>query len=282
MPCVGEVEGDHGGCEWGVPQGARDETGSDPSFEPRGGVGMPERRDGHAGCGEPGPWCGCAEGALHTGATHGGERRRTVVLIAPSGGKEPGRVTVGLPRGPQPPQGRFGQGDVTVFGALAAVDMDLEARAIDGGDLEGEGFMKPESHARDGGAGDLMVERCGRLEETLHFCHTEHGGETVGGLRAYEREGVPVAREDVWREAADATGAEAHGRGGKAIDIVAVQEGVLQRLFSDAVGGCVGELSQQADCPDRGFLRPFALATALKCGQHVLTQWGHAISPFVM
>jgi len=184
MPCVGEVEGDHGGCELGVSQVALDETGIDPSFEQMGGVRMPERMDGHAGCGEPGPWCGCAEGALHTGATHGGERRRTVLVIAPSGGKEPGLVTVGFPRGPQPHQGLFGQGDVTVFGALSSVDMDLEALAIDVGDLEGEGCMKPESQARDGGEGDLIVERCGRLEETLHFFHTEHGGETVGGLRA--------------------------------------------------------------------------------------------------
>ena len=93
---------------------------------------------------------------------------------------------------------------------------------------------------------------------------------------------MPVALEDVLREEADATGAEAHGSWGKAIDIVAVQEGVLQLLCRDAVGCFVGELSQQAYFPDRGFLSPFALATALKCGQHVLTQWGHEISPFVM
>jgi hypothetical protein len=37
------------------------------------------------------------------------------------------------------------QGDVPVFGALAAVDMDLEALAIDVGDLEGKGFMEPQS-----------------------------------------------------------------------------------------------------------------------------------------
>jgi len=126
-----------------------------------------------------------------------------------------------------------------------------------------------------------MVERCGRLEEPLHFFHTAHGGETVGGWRAYERAGVPVALEDVWREEAEATGAEAHGSWGKTIDIGAVQEGVLQLLCSEAVGGCVGALSPQASCPDRGFLRPCALATALQCGQHVLTQWGHEISPFV-
>ena len=40
MPCVGEVEGDHGGFEWGMSQGALDEAGIHTSFEQMGGVGM--------------------------------------------------------------------------------------------------------------------------------------------------------------------------------------------------------------------------------------------------
>ena len=77
------------------------------------------------------------------------------------------------------------------------------------------------------------------------------------------------------------TRAEAHGRGGEAVDVLPVQEGVLQCLCRDAVGGWVVELREQTDFPDRGVLRPFALATALKRGNHVLTQWGHELSPFV-
>ena len=46
----------------------------------------------------------------------------------------------------------------------------------------------------------------------------------MGGLRAQEREGVPVALEDVLREEADATVAEAQGRWGEAVDVFAVQE----------------------------------------------------------
>jgi hypothetical protein len=37
------------------------------------------------------------------------------------------------------------------------MDMDLEALAIDVGDLEVEGLMEPESQAGDGGEGDLVV-----------------------------------------------------------------------------------------------------------------------------
>jgi hypothetical protein len=61
---------------------------------------------------------------------------------------------------------------------------------------------------------------------------------------------VPVALEDVLREKAAATGAEAHGSRGKAIDVCAVQEGVLQLLFGQQVGRCATERSQQADLTD--------------------------------
>ena len=202
-------------------------------------------------------------------------------VIPPGGGKEPGGVTMGFPVGAEQREGLCGQGDVPVFGALAAVDMDLEALAIDVGDLQGEGFMEPESQAIDGGEVDLVVQGGGGREEPPDLLHTEDGGETVGGLRAQEREGVPVALEDVLREEADATVADAHGRWGEAVDVFAVQEVVLELLFRDAVGGFVVELSQQADFPDIGFLRPFALATELESRNHLLTQWGHEISPFV-
>ena len=237
--------------------------------------------DGDARFGDPGAVFGFAEGALDTGATHGGGRRRTLGVIAPGGGKEPGRVPMGFPVGAEQSQGICGQGDVPVFGALAAVDMDLEALAIDVGDLQGEGFMEPEAQAIDGGEVDLVVQGGGGREEPPDLLHTEDGGETVCGLRAQEREGVPVALEDVLREEADAAVADAHGRWGEAIDVFPVQEGALQLLFGDAVGGFVGELSQQADFPDIGCLGPFAFATELERRNHVLTQWGHEMSPFV-
>jgi len=83
---------------------------------------------------------------------------------------------------------------------------------------------------------------------------------------------MPVAFEDVLIKEADAAVADAHGRGGETVDVFPVQEGTLQLLFGDAIGGCVVALSQQADFPDRGFLSPFALAAQLKRRNHVLTQ----------
>src|SRR5207248_1290085 len=111
--------------------------------------------------------------------------------------------------------------------------------------------------------------------------HTEDGGEPGGGVRAHEREGVPVALEDVLSEEAHTAGAETHGRWSEAVDVLPVQEVALQRLCGDHVGRFAIALSQQADRTDRGCLSPFALAIELKRGDHVLTQWGHEMSPFV-
>jgi len=128
-----------------VPQGALHETGVHAGFEQMGSVGMPQGRDGHTSFGNAGTVFGGAEGALDTGATHGRGRGRTVLVIPPSGGKEPGVVTMGLPVSASQSQRICGQGDRTVFGALAAVDRDLEALAIDVGDLQGEGVLEPQS-----------------------------------------------------------------------------------------------------------------------------------------
>jgi hypothetical protein len=116
------------------------------------------------------------------------------------------------------------------------MDMDLEALAVNIGALQVQGFMEPEAQARDGGAGDLIVQGCGGREEPSDLLHTENGRETVCSLSTNEREGVPVALEDVLKEEADATIADAHGRWGEAVDVFAVQEVMLKFLFRDAVG----------------------------------------------
>ena len=217
----------------GVAQVALDEPRIAPRFEQMGGVGRPEGMDGHAGFGHAGPVCGGAKGALDTGATHGRGGGRALFVITAGGGKEPGLVAMGFPGGSQQSEGLLGQGDGAVLSPLAPVDMDLEALAIDIRDLEGEGCMEPESQAVDGGAGDLVVQRCRRFEETPDFFNTEDSREAGGGLSAKERESVPIALEDVLGEKSDATGAEAHGSGGEAIDVFAVQEVVLQLLCGE-------------------------------------------------
>ena len=103
----------------------------------------------------------------------------------------------------------------------------------------------------------------------------------MSGLRTQERQRGPVTLQDVLREEAEATVAEAHGRRGQASDGFAVEEVTLQLLCGDAVGGCVGELGQQADFSDIGCWRPFAFAAEVESRDHLLTQWAHVVSPCV-
>jgi hypothetical protein len=93
----------------------------------------------------------------------------------------------------------------------------------------------------------------------------------VRDLRAYEREGSPIALENVLVEKADTTVAEAHGGGGEAVDVFAVEKIALEFLFRNAVGRFVVELCEQADFPDIRFLRPFAFATEVEGRKHLLT-----------
>jgi hypothetical protein len=180
-------------------------------------------------------------------------------------------MTMGFPVGAQQREGVHGQGNVPVFGALAAVDLDLETLAINVGDLKVQGFMEPEAQAIDRSEVDLVVERGGGRQEAPHFLHTEDSGEVVGGLRAPERQRGPVAWEDVLREEANTAGADTHGGWGEAVDVCAVQEGVLQLRFRAAVGGFVVELRQQPDFSDIRCLRPFALAAEVESRDHLLT-----------
>jgi hypothetical protein len=188
---------------------------------------------------------------------------------------------MGFPAGAEQSQRLDGQGGIAVFGALPTLDMDLEALTIDVGDLQEEGFVKPESQAIDSGEVDLVVQGGSRLEDTTGFFKTEDSGEVVCGLRAHERQRRPVALEDVLLEEANPAVADTHGREGEAINIFAVQEVVLQLLFGDTVGGFAVELSQQTDFTDIGCLSPFALAADVESRDHWLMQRGHDISPFV-
>ena len=265
----------------GVPQGALDAPRMHARCEQRGGVGMPPGMDGDAHCADPGPVFGGAEGALDTGAAHGRGRRWAVLVVSPGGGKAPGGMPRGFPGGAEQSAGLLGQGDVPVCGALAAVDMDLEARAINVGHWQEEGFLESEAQTLHGGEGDLVMQGSRGREEPSARLHTEDGGEPVGGVRAQERSGVPVALADVLREKADATGADTHGSRGESVNIFPVQEVVLEFGLGDHVWGFVGELGEQTDFADIGFLSPFACATELEGGDHLLTQRGHEISPFV-
>src|SRR2546430_2660331 len=159
VPLMGEMEGDHGRCELGMASGALDEPGMHAGCKEMGGIGMPQGRESDAHCGDPSPvFCGAA-GALDTAPTHGSGRGRALRVMPSGGGQEPGGVPMGCPGATEQCEGRGGQRDRAVLGALPTMDMDVQALTIEVRALEVRGFMEPQAQARDGGTGDVVVER---------------------------------------------------------------------------------------------------------------------------
>lgn len=108
MAFVGEVEIDQGGFKAGVSEGAPDEAEGDAGFEQRGGIGMPQGMDGDAGFRNFRTLLSLAEGALDAVSAHGFGGGCHLFLVTAGGGKEPGRIAVGLPGGAQLRQGLLG------------------------------------------------------------------------------------------------------------------------------------------------------------------------------
>ena len=96
-----------------------------------------------------------------------------------------------------------------------------------------------------------------------------------------KRQGMPIALKDMLVEKPHAAVADTHGRRSKVVNVLSVQEVVRKLGFGDQVWGFAIELREQADFPDISLLSSFAFATELKRGNHLLTKWGHEISPFV-
>jgi hypothetical protein len=83
---------------------------------------------------------------------------------------------------------RLGQRDIAVLGALAAVDMDHHALAVDIGDFEMEAFVKAQAAGVDGGEIDVVVEGFDVGQNTSDFFGAQDGGQAVRSGRAESRE----------------------------------------------------------------------------------------------
>lgn len=106
----------------------------------------------------PGGPLGLAKGTLDAALGHRLGRLMGIVSLVTAGWEDKPGVAVSKPIAAQPVEGRLGQLDVAVLGALAAVDMDHHARAIDIGDFEMARFVKAQAAGVDGGEKDVVRE----------------------------------------------------------------------------------------------------------------------------
>jgi len=98
------------------------------------------------------------KGALDTALGHGSLRLLGTLAASAKGRKQKMWMAVGEPIAAQQLKSGLGQRDVAILGALAAVDMDHHAGAIDIGDFKMESFVQSQAAGVDGGEVGIVVE----------------------------------------------------------------------------------------------------------------------------
>ena len=112
---------------------------------------------------------GATKGALDTALGHGSLRLLGILAASAKGREQKMGMAVSRPIAAQQLKGRLRQSDVAILSALAAVDMDHHARAIDIGDFKMECFVKSQAAGVDGGEVGIVVESFDVGKKTSDF-----------------------------------------------------------------------------------------------------------------
>lgn len=226
---------------------------------------------------------GATEGPLDAALSHGqGSVLGSIAASTQSREEETG-VTVGSPIAAQEVEGRGGERDVAVLGALAPVDMDHHAGRVDIGDFEVETFVESEAAGIDGGEIGVILEGFNLGQKASYFIDAQDGGEASFGLGSEDSEDVPVTLQDVFVEEANPAIADAHGIRRPVIDVFPVEEIILEFLLSDQIWGFAIELGEHANGAGVGLLSPFSFAVELQgLDRSVIPFCLHDASPFSM
>jgi hypothetical protein len=281
LALLGEVEIEHGGFQSGVAQVALDDAQVDASFEEMSGVRMAQGVDGNALFEHPSGPHGLAKGALDAALGHRlGCLMGIVSLVTASREDKPG-MAVSEPIAAQPMEGRLGQRDVAVLGALAAVDMDHHASGVDIGDFEVETFVKSQAAGVYGGKISIVLKGLDSGQNASDFFHAQDGRKASFILGSEDSEDVPVALEDMLVEEAYPAIANTHGIRRPVVSVFAAEEIFLKLFFGNEIGRPAVGLDEHAQGPCIGLLRAFPFAVELKGLNHsVIPLCLHDTSPF--
>jgi hypothetical protein len=281
LPLLSKVKIDHGGFELGMAHVTLDDPQVHASFEKMGGIGMTQGMNRDSLFVNSGSNLGATEGALNTAFGHGQRGVfRSTAASAKSREQEAG-VAVSGPIAAEQQEGRLGERDVAILGALSTMDMDHHAGGIDIGDFEVEAFVEPQAAGIDGGQIGVILEGMDLGKNTSDFLTAENGRKASFGLGSEDSEDVPVSLEDVFKEEANAAIADAHGIGRPVIDVLSPEEIVLEFLLGDQIGIFAIELSEHSNGAGVGLLSPLPLAVELKSlDRFVIPLCLHDTSPF--
>jgi len=201
---------------------------------------------------------GLAKGALDAALGHGLDGLFGIGCFVAASWEDKTGMAMSEPVLAQQMEGRLGQRDVAVLGALTAVDMDHHALAVDIGDFEMPRFVKAQATGVHGGEKDVVGEVFDLGQKASDLFDAQDSGQAVFVLGTQDGENVPVARQDIDVEKANAAVADAHGLGRPVIDVFTLEEVLLEFLFRNPIG-CFGiELRKHAHRASVGLLGSFS------------------------
>ena len=167
------------------------------------------------------------------------------------------------------------QRDEPVLGALAAMDVDEHAGAVDVAELKGESFLEPQAQRVDGPEEGAVVRSPDGVEEPMHLVDGQDVGQRLVSRDAELQERGPFARHGVGEEELDAAVGDLEGAGGELAVVLQEQEVVADLRLGEQVRGPPEVRGQLPDGSDIGFLGPLAAACELKILDHPLAERGH-------
>ena len=172
LALLGQVKIEHGGFESSVAHVALDDAQIDAGFQQMGGVGMAQGVNRNSFFTDAGIELGLAKGTLDAAFGHGIKGLMDGGSLSAESGEDKTWVAVGAPVLAQQMKSGLRQWDIAVLGALAAVDMDHHALAVDIGDFEMKAFVKPQTAGVHGGQIDVIVEGFDVRQNTSEFFGT--------------------------------------------------------------------------------------------------------------
>ena len=256
---------------------ALDDAQVDTGFEEVGGVGVAQGVNRNAFFAHASVPLGLAKGALDAIFGHRMDCLIKARSFSTQGWEEKTGMAVGTPVLAQQMKSGVGQRDIAVLGALAAMDMDHHALAIDIGDFQMKSFVKAQTAGVDGGEIDVVVEGFDAGQNASEFIDAQDSGQAVFVLSPQDREDVPIAHQNVDVKKANPAVADAHGLGRPAVDVFSMEKVVLQLRFRDKIGSLVIELREHTNCAGVGFLSGFSFPIELQHCHHALIPIVHKI-----
>lgn len=212
--------------------------------------------------------------SLHARRGHRRGAGRRVLAAATDGREHEPRMVVGDPMLAKRRQCAGWQRDEPVLGALAAMDVDEHAGAVDVAQLKGESFLEPQAQRVDGPEEGAIVRSPDGVEEPMHLVDGQDVGQRLMHRDAELEERGPFARHGMGEEV-DAAVGDLEGAGGEFAVVLQEQGGVADLRLGEQVRGTPEVRSQIPDGTDVGFLGPLAAARELKILDHPLAERGH-------